>query len=193
MQQRAKFAWQLSLIALLGLTGLGMAIFPAGAIASERIVLKYLVFRRSVAVDDLTEFAATGKTTRPLRTYLRMSGQNPEEIRKTLTDEVQVNVVVLDRVLNSPVGDVVLEQLGQYIYTPSQQEDKKAMRSALILSASNDSRISLLEIMQNYPTQEVHIDGNRIREAYQQLENIDDTLGNLLQQLEQINLNDIRL
>lgn len=163
--------------------GLSIGFSSISAIAAEKVVLRYKVFRRSIAVEDLTRFAETGETTRALRTYLRLSGQEPEKIRQTLTNPVEVNIVTLDRVLNSIVGDVVLGQLSQYIYTPSRDEDKKAMRAALILSASEDNQISLLEIMQNYPTQEVHIDGERISETYQQLQNINNTLGNLLQRI----------
>jgi Alpha/beta hydrolase of unknown function (DUF1400) len=145
------------------------------------VVMKYQIFRRSIAVADLDQFAKTGKTTRPLRTYLRMSGQDPAKIRKTLTDEVDVNAVTLDQVLNSFVGDIALGQLSQYIYTPSQQEDGKAIRAALVLSASGDNRVSLMEVIKNYPTQEVYVDGDRISDAYQELQSLNGTIDRLLE------------
>jgi hypothetical protein len=142
---------------------------PQAAIASERVVMKYNVFERSVSVAELTEFAETGKRSRDIKAYLRMSKQDPAEVRRTLTDKVDVSVTTLDRVLNSPVGDVALDQLSQYIYTSSRQADKEAMRAALVLSASEDNSVSLIEVAQNYPTEDVYINGNRLSEAYSQI------------------------
>lgn len=139
------------------------------AIAAEQVILKYNVFERSIPVEDLTTFAETGKLSRDLKAYMRASKQDPEEVRKTLTDKVDVNVVTLDRVLNSVVGDVALDQLSQHIYTSSRRADKQAMRAALVLSASEDNNISIIEIAQNYPTQDVYIDGDRLLETYAQI------------------------
>ena len=167
-------------LAALGLA-LGMPIAISPAFAAEQVVLKYQIFRRSVDVADLTQFAETGETSRPLRTYLRMSGQDPEKIRETLTKPVAVNLVTLDRVLNSFVGDLALGQLSQYIYTSSRKEDSKAIRAALVLSASGDNQISILEILQNYPTQEVILDGDKIINAYEELQGLNNTLNRLLE------------
>ncbi|MBI4781151.1 MAG: alpha/beta hydrolase [Oscillatoriophycideae cyanobacterium NC_groundwater_1537_Pr4_S-0.65um_50_18] len=160
---------------------LGLAIAPSQATAAEKIVLKYQIFRRSIAVADLTQFAETGETSRPLRTYLKLSGQDPAEIRDTLTKPVSVNLVVLDQVLNSFVGDLALGQLSQYIYTSARKDDDKAIRAALVLSASNDNQVSILEILQNYPTQEVILDGDNIGRAYEELQGLNNTLNRLLE------------
>jgi hypothetical protein len=168
------------LIGLSTLSALTIALFPQTAIAAERVVLKYNVFERSVAVADLTDFAETGKRSRDLKAYLRMSKQDPAEIRRTLTDRVEINVTTLDRVLNSPVGDLALEQLSQYIYTSSRRADKEAMRAALVLSASEDNNISLIEVAQNYPTEDVYVDGERLLEAYNQITLLRGGLENLL-------------
>jgi hypothetical protein len=169
------------LIKGLSLTALSLAIAAAPCIAAEQVVMKYQIFRRSVAVTDLTQFAETGETSRPLRAYLRMSGQNPTKIRETLTKPVKADAVTLDQVLNSFVGDIALGQLTQYIYTSSRKEDGKAIRAALVLSASGDNEISILEILQNYPTQEVILDGDKIIDAYQEIEGLNDTLNRLLE------------
>ena len=150
-------------------TAIALCLLSPAAIASEQVILKYNIFERSVSVEDLTTFAETGKLSRDLKAYVRASKEDPEKIRKTLTDKVEVNVTTLDRVLNSIVGNVALEQLSQYIHTSSRKADKEAMRAALVLSASEDNNISILEIAQNYPTPEVHIDGNRLSETYAQI------------------------
>jgi Alpha/beta hydrolase of unknown function (DUF1400) len=159
---------------------LALALPYSSANAAETVVLRYNIFERSVSVADLTTFAETGKRSRDLRAYIRASKQEPAKIRQTLTDKVDVNVTTLDRVLNSPVGDLALGQLSQYIHTSSRRADKEAMRAALVLSASEDNNISIIEVVQNYPTQEVYVDGERLAETYAQLSLFRGTLDNLL-------------
>ena len=161
-------------------TGLVVPLWATGAIAAERVVLKYLVFRQSISVDDLTTLAETGEASRSLRRYLRLAGKQPEDVRQTLTQEAEVNVILVDRALNNPVGDTVLDQIGQAIYPPSGEADREAMRSALVLSASDDNRISLIEVIQNYPTEEVYVDGDRLVDAYNQLQSIQERFGGIL-------------
>lgn len=164
-------------------TAIALTAMSPAAIASEQVVLKYNIFERSVSVEELTRFAETGKLSRDLKAYMRTSKQDPQKIRQTLTDKVDVNVTTLDRVLNSVVGDVALEQLSQYIYTSSRKADKEAMRAALVLSASEDDSISILEIAQNYPTPEVYVDGNRLVETYAQISLLRGGLDNLLERI----------
>ena len=153
------------------------------ALAAERVVLRYRMFQRSVPVEDLTTFVETGETTRQLRSYFRLSGQDPERIRRALANEVEVDVVPLDRVLNSFLGDAILDQMGGFVHTPSGTADREALRSALILSASDDNRISLIEVIQNYPTRELHVNGNRIVATYRQIQNIQETITNALEKI----------
>jgi hypothetical protein len=152
------------------------------AIAAERVIFKYKILRESVSVPELTTFAQTGQASEDLQTYFRLSGQKPETVRQTLTKPTKVNPVLLDRVLNSPVGNTVLDQLGQAIQTPKGGAERQALRGALAVSAS-DGQLTILEILQNYPTQEVVVDGDRIEGAYRRLNEFVDRLRNPLDRL----------
>jgi len=123
------------------------------AIAAEQVVLKYRSFRESISVEELSNFAETGELSTSLRLNLALARQDPRQIRQYLTQPVQVNVILLDRVLNSRIGNFVLDEVSQTVHTPSRQVDRQALRSALVLSASGDSNITLIETIQNYPTQ----------------------------------------
>jgi Alpha/beta hydrolase of unknown function (DUF1400) len=164
-------------------TAIALALPHPAALAAENVVLRYGIFERSVSVADLTNFAETGKRSRDLRAYIRASKQDPAKIRQTLTDKVDVNVTTVDRVLNSPVGDVALNQLSQYIYTSSRTADKEALRGAIVLSASEDNNISIMEIVQNYPTQEMYLDGERLSETYAQISVLRGGLDNLIERI----------
>jgi hypothetical protein len=162
--------------------GLGAAVVLASfpALAAERVVLKYKVVRESVSVSELTTFAETGQASSDLQAYFKMSGQNPETVRKSLTRQVSVDPVLLDRVLNSSLGNKVLDQVGQAVQPPKGGAERQALRAALTLSASGDGKFSILEILQKYPTQEVLVDGDRVEATYRRLNQFAERLKNPL-------------
>ena len=172
---------------------LAIALSGGSAFAAEQVVLKYRIFRSSISVKELTNFAQTGELSTSLRVNLALAKQNPKAIRQYLTQPVAVNLRLLDRVLNSPVGNVVLDQISEAIHTPSRKADRQALRAALILSASRDypdssgqnsrNTISLIEIIQNYPTSEVEVEGEVLERAYRQLSQLAKTLQDLQQRI----------
>lgn len=148
--------------------------------AAEQIVLKYRVFRQSFPVKELSTLADTGQPSLTLRAALVLAKQDPQKVRNYLTAPVPVNPVILDRVLNSPVGNVILDQMSQVIHTPTRKADRQAMRSALVLSAAKDNDIKLIEVIRNYPTTEVEVDGDNLEKAYRQLRSLQGSLQNIL-------------
>lgn len=160
------------------LVGIGMG--QSQAFAAEQVMLKYNILERSISVDELAEFAETGETSRELRTYLKNAGQDPERFQELLSEEVEVRQIFLDEVLNSAPGEFILDEMGDFVQTPSGEANRQALRSALVLSAREDDRISLIEILQNYPTQEVHVNGNRVASAYRQIQDIQENITSVL-------------
>jgi hypothetical protein len=149
-------------------------------LAAETVVLEYKIFRESIAVDELSTFAQTGKLSNSLRINLALARKEPQVIREYLTTPVKVSSVFLDRVLNSPVGDIILDELSQVIHTPSGKANRQALRSALVLSAVGDEQITLIEVIENYPTQNVQVDGEQLQNAYRQLRRLQTGLENLI-------------
>ncbi|PPS45431.1 alpha/beta hydrolase [Chroococcidiopsis sp. TS-821] len=156
----------------------GVFEMPA-ANAAERVVLRYRIFRQSLSVAELAQFAETGELSRSLRSNLARAGQDPVTVRRYLTEPVRVNPVFLDRVLNSPVGNALLDEISQVIHTPSRRADRQALRAALVLSA-RDGQVSLIEVLQNYPTREVQVDGDRLEVAYRQLRRLSGNIQDIL-------------
>lgn len=154
--------------------------------AADQVVLKYSVLRESVSVADLTAFAERNEISTALQAQLTTSRQDPEEVRRVLTREVKADPLLLDRVLNGFAGETILDQLGQVIHTPSGGADRQALRSALVLSATPDGKVTLLEVIQNYPTQEVHVEGDRLVQAYARLEGFSQQLRDIADILKQV-------
>ena len=159
------------------------------AIAAHQVVLKYRVLESAVSVDELTALAETGQVSPKLETYLRQARQDPAEVQALLNREVSVNGVLLDQLLNNPLGDVALDKVSEIVYTPSRRADRQAIRSALVLSATNDNRLSVVEVIRNYPTSEVYVDTERLGEAANQIISLQQQvsrLGSLLEQIRRI-------
>ncbi len=151
----------------------------AGADASDSVVLKYRFLRGTVSVPELSTFARTGELSTSLRAYLKLARREPAELRRALTQEVKVNPTFLYRVLNTPIGEAMLDRLSQVIHTPSNRANRESLRSALVSSALPDSQITLIETLENYPTPEVHVEGERLVEVVQTLTRVIGRLPNI--------------
>ncbi len=145
-----------------------IALTASRGMASETIVIRYGVFGESISVSQLAEFARTGQVSPTLRGYFRLFRQKPNAVRRTLNREVNVDLLTLDRFLNSPTGERVLNQLGEAIQTPVGEANRQALRAAIVLSAK-DNRVSLIEVLQNYPTRQLYIDGRAVGRTYRQV------------------------
>lgn len=153
------------------MTLLGWLVTATPGQAAERVVLRYGIFRGSIPVADLNEFAETGETSRTLRRYLRLAKEEPEQFRQVLTAEAPADSRNLDRLLDSPAGDVLLDEFSRYLYTP-EQDDREALRTAFKVAAEDDQKISFLELLQDYPAKEAHINVRRAISTYQQIASI---------------------
>lgn len=141
------------------------------SLAADKVVFKYGFLRTSITTQELQTFANQGKTDAGLATYIRKAGGNPQGVQTALTQQVRIDHRLLDRALNSSVGNLLLDQVSTTIQTPTQTANRQALRSALVLSASPDNKVSLLEIIENYPTSEVQVDGNQLANTYRQVSN----------------------
>lgn len=170
----------------------GILFYSSAAAASEKVVLKYSVIRMTLPVSELEVFAETGKMSPALEMLLGQAKKDPEVVRRNLTRPVKVSQRLLERTLNSKLGEMVLDEVGQVIQTPSGTVNQEALRKALVLSASGDNQITLLETIQNYPTSEVYVEGDRLVEAYGKLVALSEQLGGVSERVQDL-LNKIRL
>ena len=163
---------QKQILAAVALASLGLSTLAATpGVAAERVRLNYRGFSRTVPVALLVLLADTGESSGVLGGLLNQAGQDSGELRSLLTRELPADPVIIDRSLNSRPGEWVLDYLGESIHTGTGDANRQALRSALVLSASDDKQITLLEVLQNYPTEEVVLEGDNIQAAYTRLAN----------------------
>lgn len=140
--------------------------------AAERITFTYGPLVKSVPIEDLTDLVETGNVSSTLRFYLNFADIDPDNFRALLSSEVPLTLKFADDALNSLPGEYVLFQLGQLVYTASPDTNIQALRSAVVLSVSEDDRISLLEFLQNYPTQSLFVDGVEVARVARDVGNV---------------------
>jgi hypothetical protein len=168
-------------IATASVSGVCIAFSAPAAQAAETVVLRYGIFRGSIPMADIKEFAETGETSSRLNRYLKRANQEPEQFRQFLTRSVTTEPQRLDQVLESPAGDVLLDELAEYIYSPERRDDEATLKSALTLAATNDSQLSFVELLDKYPTEEVHINVLRVIATYNRFAAIQERVGGVLE------------
>ncbi|ELS02003.1 Alpha/beta hydrolase of unknown function (DUF1400) [Xenococcus sp. PCC 7305] len=144
--------------------GTGFSLKPNEVVAAEEIVLTYSFLDQPILVKDLETFVETGEMSAAISFLVGIAKQNPEDVRKALTKEVGLSSRFVYKVLNSLPGEYALFQAGQIIH-PRYKPNRAiipALRGTLILSASDDEKITLLEFFQKYPTQKMYVDGRLI-------------------------------
>lgn len=156
-----------------------LSVFSPHAKAADKIILKYGMWRESIAISDLSSFCQTGNTTKTLDYYLRTSRQKKGDIQNTLCRALPIDGVILSDALNHPLGNLVLGFFGEIITTPSERGSKESLRGALVTSALKNDNLSIIEILENYPTSEVHLNGDRLMEMYQKIEPVLTTISKL--------------
>lgn len=132
------------------------------ALANKSLVFRFGILGRSISMKDLTYFAETGELSAGWRFFFNVAGVDPEAIRSALNQEVTVGLRFLDKTLNNLLGEFLLYQVGQVVQTRSNTANIQALRSASVLSVAEDDRLSLLEILQRYPTQQVYVNVARL-------------------------------
>ena len=141
------------------LLGLGMGLTSPGAIAGENLVFVSGAFRRSIAVADLDHLAKTGQATGLIADVLVISRQNPKEVAKLLNQSVSLPITLISRLLNTRIGEAVLQRLAKVIYPlKASQDGVVALRSAVILGLANgNGSINAISFLQAYPVPEIEV------------------------------------
>ncbi len=139
------------------------------AIASEEVIFKYGGATQSVSLEELQTFANTGEISSALDFLLKFGKQNPFIIRWILTQQFPANTKLIYDLLNTAPGEYALSQTGNVVSAKSERANVKALRGALVASASDDNLISLIELLEKYPTKEVYVDGKILSQVQRDL------------------------
>ncbi|MEG4344402.1 alpha/beta hydrolase [Microcoleus sp. A003_D6] len=152
------------------LLGTSAVLLSSGkAFALDNVTVKYGAVDVTLPMSDLQSFAQTGKASSQLQSVLSLAKQNPESVRAILTREVPLDSQLVGRLANTYFGEIVFKQLGEVAYTPATRtQSASALRDALV-AASQDGKVSLIEVMQSYSLPALEVDGNQALAIYQRV------------------------
>jgi hypothetical protein len=159
MRKTKVFRWfRQTAIALMS-AGVAISLTPSQASSSEKIIFTYGGLTQSIPLEELQDFADTGKVSPALDTLLSYGEQNPFFMRWILRQEFPANNKLISDLLNSTPGEYVLSQTGNVVSSKAERANVTALRGALVASAEDNNSVSLIELLENYPTQDVYVNG----------------------------------
>ena len=147
------------------------AVMTPSSLAAERIYFSYGAIERTISVASLEAYAKEGKIDDDLATYAEyVSAQRLIQLQRVLQARIQLSPVAVSQFLYTPVGETLLQRLGEVIQTEARQPGFYALRAALILAAADRDGLSLLSVLEKFPTRSVRIDLGRSLEIMERLE-----------------------
>jgi predicted dienelactone hydrolase len=163
------------LFLLLGLS-LPLYLLPLQpALAAERLVVSYGPLQRSVPVSAVRTFIQAGEVTPEIRAYATLlNSQELTDLRSSLQGGVKLGVVPVDNFLRSSLGNSLLQEIGQIIRIGPNLTGEKAVSAALVLSASKNDGVNLVNFLENFPNSEVFVDGLKLQGTVAKVQNLVD-------------------
>jgi predicted dienelactone hydrolase len=158
--RRSWVRWGVVMSLSLGSLGGGGA---GGAIAAERILFNYSILGRSISVRALETYARDGVLTEDLVSYARLvKAEQLAQLREGLQQKVELSPVAISQFFYSPPGELLLSRVSRLIQTGSGQGSFYALRSALVLAASDPQGLTPLTLLRQYPTPDVVVNVEEI-------------------------------
>jgi predicted dienelactone hydrolase len=125
--------------------------------AAETVVLRYGLLAESVSLAELQKAAEIGDFPGGFELYgRRLPTQQRRFLLNTLKMPIQMNVVTVNRLLNTQIGTTILNDLSTAVY----RKDKagvQAIRAGFILGSTAPQGLSLLSFIAAYPSQRLEI------------------------------------
>ncbi|MHC5733839.1 alpha/beta hydrolase [Nostoc sp.] len=127
------------------------------AIAADTVVARLGLFTESISLAELQNAAKTGELPGSLQSYTKGLSEKQRRIfLGALGMNIPMNVVTLDRLINTQIGTTILNDLA----TALARKDKagvQALRAGLILGSTAPQGLSILSFIAAYPSKRLEI------------------------------------
>ncbi|MEO1297974.1 MAG: alpha/beta fold hydrolase, partial [Cyanobacteria bacterium J06636_16] len=142
---------------------LAIAVTALPSLAAEQVIFSYGLIEVAISVDALATFAREGQLTDELAFYLQdTTSEERQELQAFLLTPVELGHVTVSQFLYSSLGEVLLQYLGDLVQTDSGLNGFHALRSAVVLAAADAEGLTILNVLQQFPTQTVRVNGPRV-------------------------------
>ncbi|MBW4670846.1 MAG: alpha/beta hydrolase, partial [Cyanomargarita calcarea GSE-NOS-MK-12-04C] len=131
----------------------------AGSVkAADSVVLRFGPFAESISLAELNKSAETGKFPSGYEMYAnKLSEEQRRIVLGALKMKLPLNVVTVDRLLNTQIGKAILDDIA----TAIQRKDNagvQAMRAGLVLGSTAEQGLCVLSFIAAYPSKRLEID-----------------------------------
>lgn len=165
--------WYRVLLGAIGFWLLPNAVMTNSTLAAQRIYLSYGAIERTISVASLETYAREGKLDDDLATYAEyVSPQRLAQLRRVLLERIELSPVAVSQFLYTPIGETLLERLAEVVQTEARQPGFYALRSALILAAADPQGLTLLNVLDKFPTRSMRINLGRSLQIADLLESL---------------------
>ena len=128
-------------------------------LAADEISLQYGPLQFSLAVESLRLYAESGIINRDLADYARfLSPEQLETLRTALVTKAEIEPLSISQFFYSYQGEKILERVGSVVKTKGGQSGFYAIRSALILAASEEEGLTPLNFLETFPLSGITVD-----------------------------------
>lgn len=143
--------------------GLVTGLKPERAIAAEEVIVTYRQLEFSLSRQSLEIFEETGRLEGDLRFYARFLDERAlADFRRLLQQRFELDPVVVSQLTYSLMGEGVLRNLGDIIQTDARTSGFNALRAALILAAKDPEGFAVVNLIEQYPSRAIRIDGRQL-------------------------------
>ncbi|MEH1939367.1 MAG: alpha/beta hydrolase [Nostoc sp.] len=143
----------------LGLGLLSTFLTATPGLGAERISFFYPPFGEfSLSVDSLETFAKVGKIDRDFSFYAsRATPEQLAQLRDLLQQRFNITPTLVSQVTYSPVGEQVMQRLGELLLTESRKNGFYAIRASLILAAADREGLTVVNLLRKFPSNTVRV------------------------------------
>ena len=132
--------------------------FSAHSFAAKQLAFKYGLFEESLPLEDLRVYAENSQASSRLQGFLNhVSPEKQKVVKQVLQIKIPVDIVVLDKLLQTEVGNKILSGFAQAI-ARRDNAGIQALRAAVILGSRSPEGLGLLSFLEAYPSQKITID-----------------------------------
>ncbi|MDF5709155.1 MAG: alpha/beta hydrolase [Nostoc sp. S4] len=165
----------------LGLSFVSTFLTATPGLAADRISFYYPPFGEfSLSVDSLETFAKEGKIDQDFSFYAsRATPEQLAQLRDLLQQRFNISPTLISQVTYSPIGEEVIQRIGELLQTESRQNGFYAIRGALIIAAADPQGLTVVNLLRRFPS-------NTIRLNYTEGLSIVDNLSQLLKKKDEV-------
>ncbi|MBD2532284.1 alpha/beta hydrolase [Nostoc flagelliforme FACHB-838] len=143
----------------LGLGVLSTFLTATPGLGAERISFFYPPFGEfSLSVNSLETFAKEGKIDDELSFYAsRATPQQLAQLRELLQQRFNISPTLVSQVTYSPIGEQVVQRLGELLLTEARNNGFYAIRASLILAATDQEGLTVVNLLRKFPSNTMRV------------------------------------